>query len=310
MTVLNKILVAIFVLLLSAGIFYLIVQDKQVKSDILKTTLKLFGDELLAMMPSGEQKQILREKYQTFLDKAEQDEIPPEQIEKVASVILNLTKTDTVITAAEAIVAMESIGVDTNVFLPVKHQDEAAPAEMIIIADRSIPPPPPKHWSGAEREELATRLRELHEFRKKMYRVSREDSAFKQYIRHYHFKRDSALKVVVNPELKVLMDQKKAFKLESELNKLEESKLIEWRTRSRNIEETQKVITAALEQIPKELVPSILYDTGEILKLVGKSLIDSLAINNPDSLEKLIVERVKQIEQNRVRVLTQPPPKP
>ena len=86
----KKLFIGSFVLLFSAAIFYLLMNEETTKDDILRTTLETLGSEVLAMMPDGESKSKLDQKFQEFMTKVGNDELSKAQIQTTTASILNL----------------------------------------------------------------------------------------------------------------------------------------------------------------------------------------------------------------------------
>jgi len=60
------------------------------------------GEQLLAMVPEGEEQDAVVAKWQQFATKAEKGEVPPERVERIAIGILNASNLDTALTAEDA----------------------------------------------------------------------------------------------------------------------------------------------------------------------------------------------------------------
>ena len=90
------------VLILSLAILYFLVQDKKSQENVLHSSLSLFGERLLAMIPQQSEKESVKEKYDEFVKKAAEKEVPPEKIEIVTSEILNASTTNETLAAEDA----------------------------------------------------------------------------------------------------------------------------------------------------------------------------------------------------------------
>ena len=222
MTLLKKMFAGLFVLLVSTAIFYFLIKDQNLKTDILRTTLDLFGKQLFAVVPEGEQKVSLQRLYDDFMRKAENQEVPPEEIERVAAAILNLANRDTVISAD---VAMSALALAPDEY-----------AEGSTGFDDVLPARPPKgsialartFRKEADWEEMAKRLRSMHEFNFEYKQCVENDSGFKPFKHQIFFVADSGLRVAIGVELQTAIARTKAERLRMNIQDLEQKKWVFW----------------------------------------------------------------------------------
>ena len=184
MTLVKKIGFALLVFFMSVGIFFLLSNNEQIKTNILRTSLELFGKELLAMVPEGNEKDLLVDRYNQFINKAENDEIPPEKIEKVAATILNLANQDSVISAEKAIDALELSELE-----PISNDSLSIRSSFIKrVPDFRMPLPFLWKLHDKKHMELANRLTAAREFHVFMRNMSIPDSCLDDMKKHYDFK--------------------------------------------------------------------------------------------------------------------------
>ncbi len=280
MEILKKISFALLVLVISAGIFFLLVKDEQVKKDILRKSLDLFGDQLLAMVPDGEQKAALEKRYQEFLNKADKNEIPTKDIEKVAANILNLTTQDTLISAETAM----------NV-LAVIHMDTMANSE--DDKNNAIPKPPLLKTTNdqlvVERRTLAKKLQQLQKFKKQLDIVCQMDSSLDSLRTRVVFLADSGLKAAISINFKDAFDPHHSLEITKEIEQLEKEKMLEWHENARTFQEAKAAVAISLHNLPPSPPPSV----GHFFKEGERAALDSLAIANPDSFRNLIRIKVR-----------------
>ncbi len=292
---------AVFVLVLSAGIFFLLVKDQKLKADILKSTLELFGDDLMAMVPDGEQKKLLKRKYNEFLQQADKEEIPPEEVERVAATILNLTTGDRVIHAEDALTALNFD--DKNLVQPppefFKAPETAAVRKEKTGEKRKgpVPEPPKEYWNDLERRHIAERLSKVKEFQEEMHELLQHDSEKRALRKQMIFNADSGLTVALNIDLKNIMDFEKDTTLQNQIEKLEKEKILVWKATLSQQAELEKALNIVLEQIPQ--IPANIPKVEQFLKNAG--ITDSLGKNwnrtfNADSLQKIIEEKLREVE--------------
>jgi len=298
----KNVLMAIFVLILSVGIFFLLVKDQKIKDDILRSTLELFGDDLMAMVPDGEQKDLLKRKYDDFLQQADKEEIPPEEIERVAATILNLTTGDTIIQAEEVLTALNLDNEDYISPQKISFTESTPPPERIKRTDKRgkrIPPELPKfYWNDQNKREMAERLKKVKNFHKKIQGRRQHDTTYKALRDQVLFNADSGLTVSLNIRIKddlELLAEDKA--LQKQIENLEKENILIWKATIEQQKEAEKALKVVLEQIPQITVN--MGNMGKILQSTGVFDSAQIEINqylNADSLQKMIEESLKEFE--------------
>jgi hypothetical protein len=288
MALFKKIFFAIFILLISAVIFFLLVQDREVKQDILRTTLNLFGDELLAMVPDGEQKKMLEKRYQDFLSRAERDQVADEEIERVAAAILNLSNRDTTISAEAAI---NVLGMDEK--MTAAGQPRTVPP---IFRDRGEPELPSSQKRKlrmsdryTQKQKLAERLRKLQEFNETFNQLSEKDTAIRAVLPHYINTPDSGI-VIALPEIYSSQNiDPRHIELREHLKELEAETVIKFHA---DMEEIKKAKLHARKALftGTPLHESIGLTEAAVTAMarIDSSLIDSIGAIISDSLQKKI----------------------
>ena len=285
------------VLGISAGIFYLLVQDDSVKKDIVKT-LEGFGDHLLAMVPDADQRITVKQQYDKFLEKAEKDELNVEEIEQITANIFNLTTQDTIVTREEALSAITLNNNDslaTTICIVSNINDEIA----IPTKTRfQLPLPPkrvqytPQNRKKRERNLLGD-LERLHELREYVTYLAETDTQFKPLKHQIYFKADSGLKVIINSELVAIGNDMNINlkKLRTQISELERNHLVRWK------ENLQAYKLAEFERILEMEQFLLTQHHLELLANRGAfggmdmSFLDSLQMANPDSLKQLLTRQ-------------------
>jgi len=264
MRIVKNFFIALFVLAISSAIFYTQITDEEVKEDILRTTLEAFGDELLAMVPEGGQKTDLERRYQDFLTRAEQNQVPPEKIEDMAATILNIAAQDSEISAEQAIEVLD--------FEP--------PAAL-----GSIPAPEmageKKSWTldRERKRELAGRLRSMRNLKKQIERYSEAGLEMPPAAHRVVFIADSGLHALVAPEIREMVKQMRLEEFEREMNEMERERILHWR---------RPPVPPALHDVPPQIRRPL-----QILAMTKYTKLDSLAKADPDSFQKWIEQMVK-----------------
>lgn len=290
MEILKKTSFTLLVLIISAGIFFLLVKDQQVKENILRKSLDLFGDQLLAMVPDGIQKNALEKRYQEFINKADNNEIPTKDIEKVAANILNLTTQDTLVSAETAMNALAVIQEDTN-SVPVPENKSRK-----IISISKWPQRKPGKAQLSQRRLLAEKLQRLQEFKKQLDIVCQMDSSLDSLRTRVVFMADSGLKAAISVRFQESLDAHQSKEIKKQLHELEKARMIEWHDNMQAFEEAKTAVAIALKNLP----PSLHTSKRDIFTDKERASLDSLAVADPDSFKKLIRQRVKHVIKNAI----------
>lgn len=290
MEILKKISFTFLVLVISTGIFFLLVKDEQVKKDILHKSLDLFGDQLLAMVPDGVQKTTLEKRYQEFMEKADKNEITTKDIEKVAANILNITTHDTLVSAETAMNVLAVIPEDT-ITRPAPINE---PRKII-----SIPKWPRRKQTDdmlLKRRLLAKKLQQLQEFKKQLDIACQMDSSLDSLRTRVVFLADSGLKAALSVKFKDALNPHQSLKIKQQIELLEKEKMLEWHKNMRAVQKAKTAVAIALQNLP----PSLHTSKKDIFNDKERASLDSLAVANPDSFQKLIRQRVKHVIKNAI----------
>ncbi|HPG40451.1 MAG TPA: hypothetical protein PLP19_05070 [bacterium] len=231
MKVIKNILVGFLVLILSAAIFFIMVKDQQVKDNILSSSLQMFGDDLLAMVPESEQKEVLRQKIDDFMVKADRNQVAPEEIEQVAADILNLTVQDTLLPPEEVIQIFE---LDEKPQRSVKTERPTQPVppvfNKVFKRDRFKWGPPPQYkWDEKKKNALASQLQEMKDLHWEMQNLWQKDSTLKHLRRQVVFQADSGITVALDVNLKKKLNFESDEDLQKQIEKLERQQRLIWR---------------------------------------------------------------------------------
>ena len=280
LTALKKFIIAILVLAVSAGIFFLVEQDREIKEDVLRRTLDIFGKQLLAMIREGENKAEVEKRYNEFLIKAEQDKVPEEEIERVVATILNLSTQDTIINADEAIAVLSIVAPESP---PTLELEEEEPEELGYLKSRP-PKKRPLRQRPLDRNRLAERLRRINEFQIKVRELSKEKGIEKNELRkNLVFAADSGLKVVMCMDFKKELDRKKYRELHKQLGELERQHLITWHQNfEKDLQRQMFNLHVQLDQLKDlEFIPTM-------KKLEFMQMIDA------DSIAAVVIESLEE----------------
>ena len=314
MKFIKSIITTLLVLVISAGVFFYIVKDKQVKDNILKTTLELFGDDLLAMYPEGEQKQMLAQKFNEFLQRAEQEQVAPQEIERVAAGILNITTADS-LPPAESVIGLLDPVVEPDTVLSAPAAPPVPPRGERISRDiwrdpwKRRPPDDYRYkykWDETKKEDLAQRLKDVKDLQYEIKTLWESDSTLHPLHKQVVFNADSGLKVELNLQLEKLFDENSELK--KQLAELEKEKILVW---NEDMDpalaglKAARMIVKNLPVNPPDL-ETVIHVKGLTDSLGGHGTfnfkLDSLDVyieKTVKEIERLETEKAKKIEKNK-----------
>jgi len=222
MQILRKIMFAGLVLALSTAIYALLVDLRGIKRSVLRPTLDELGARLYAAVAEDAEKEALKHRYDEFVRKAERQEIPPPQIERVAADILNLSAADSVVSSREAL-SLLFMPPPASAAEPVEKPVDGPPPGADIHIHINAPPP-----ERVDVDELAERLQRLQTFHDEYKKWAHKDRAYRALRSSFAFTADSGLRVMVNPKLKAIMDRSSFEVMNRELALLESKQLLVW----------------------------------------------------------------------------------
>ncbi len=216
---------------LTLFIFWLLFLDKKSKNDVLEYSLNLLGDKLMRMVPDANDRAAVKNIYDKFVSQAKAEEIAPEQVEQVAANIFNLCNLDTMLTSEQAEAVMRySLAMPLKLDRPDEKADELLATHPKRVIDLGKNAPAVKRITKEKWVELGQRIKELNKFNEEM----------KKAIQQYHWKKhekelsthyriEPGLKVVIDPELRLKLEQSTNRHLTQEMNEMEEKQMLEWR---------------------------------------------------------------------------------
>lgn len=266
MEIIKKMTVGLAVLTVSAVIFFMLIKEQKFRQDVLRTALELFGKELTAMVPDGPQKRAIVEMINSYIDQAERNNVPAEEIQKTIAQGLNMSLDRRPPTPEE----LQKLFVIRDSLRHVRHEQR-----------------PPM-----ERERLAREITAMIALRRELEQVeksSETDSLRRVISAQVFFAADSGLKVYIPSEWHDRRGDKPSR---------------EWRDRMRQFQHDKLMITYDLKNLPEELghvsplPPNAMVEMLQRLRR-GQLVMDSLNLppfmTDPDSIEAFIA-RVQQAQ--------------
>jgi|GEM_PF-4362172 len=281
MSFFKKILVGLVVLAISSAIFLFMTNDKTMRANVLSATLKMMGDELLAVVPDSPQKEELNRRYQDFLQRAEKDQVSREEVEHVAATVFNLKAAENSVTAEDALKALE---------LETGTTDTSE--SKIVFIDRKKRE---KRLDEKDREKLAEQLSQMQDFQKNMYSLARKDTAFDGIKGHFFFTADSGLKVVIDPHIQNVIVSQKLPHLEKQFKELEKMRMLEWKERRRFYKHMMREMQNNWGEIPQLFEKEFMRNIPGLIATLDSLNLDSHNVENPDSIEIVIRKIAREV---------------
>ncbi len=284
MNALKRIMGGLIVLIISSTIFYLLLQDQEVKDDIMSSTLKLFGDELLAMVPEGEERDALEKRISEFITKVENRELTEDQVKMTFARGMNLQLAQEKPTLQE-IEALWETPEDTS---------------------RPQPPavPEPKRWPSEDwnDEYLAHRMRDVMAFKDDLIRLSREEKEGRDISRYTMVTPDSDLQIIIDANIRDNHTFKEHPEIRRFIRKLPDKDLIKFE----NFDESPNAAKQAIEVYAPFLPPNVRHRIKVSASADGNMslVLDSLNIDIPahffnlDSMHVMINKVTKELEKS------------
>jgi hypothetical protein len=279
---LKNVIIGIFVLAISAGIFFLLIRDQDVKRNILRSTLELVGDELLAMVPEGEQREALANQLDKFITKAENNELSEQQVEVTLARAFNMQLSPEKPSPAEIHAVLEA-PLDSLRTLPVERAGEK-------WGEKENYPP-----HEIDKERLARTLRDMMAIKEDMIRVSQADSMSQELSKYTMFVADSGLQFVVDANIRnsrELIHNPDARRFFDDLSKME-------RVKFRKFAETPGMAEQALivyaPFLPQPIRAKIVINADLPFDTLDIKIPQHFY--NQDSLKKMINDAVRVLEQ-------------
>lgn len=275
---------ALFILLGVVAIYNLAIKPRIVNLD---QYVELLGDRLLTMVPAGSGKEKLAEMYQGFLERVRKREVDPEQVERVAAGILNLSNAHEILTPeqAEAVIRLASA-------LPESDSARKAPA--------LLPSPTSREWDN-----LGKRLEKALEFNEKMKEIPiPPEKREKPLTTQIMFRVDNGLKIVVNSDVKAELSRQEFREISKEIQILEKQKILLWqKDYEKEMAAEMRKVEEELKRVQKELAAqniNVEVQVQNALEIVSSlKELDSLRILIPVNLDSIM--REVQIEVNEAQ---------
>jgi hypothetical protein len=230
MQTVKRIALGLLVLLMSTGIYMILVDSKGLKKSVLQPTLEALGNQLFAAVAEDDEKATLKNRYSEFVRQAVKQEIPTQQIEKVAAGILNLSMEESTLSSQDALhllflppaVSAAGIGAGVSELPPVTDLADIPGFRVGKSTGRVVRIDP---------DELAQRLERMKTFHDEYKKIAQKNHLFHQLRTHLMFSADSGLRVLINDDVKVMIKSDQFKDISREFADLEKKQLVRWQHR-------------------------------------------------------------------------------
>ena len=268
------------ILIIFIAVFLLV---SKIKEGGLDYYLELLGEQLIEMVPDIQGKELIAARYDDFLNKVKSEEVSPEEVERVAYRILNLSGRDILLSNDEALTLFDLSKVYPNEFSrTIEMPREKLEPEPRLNRDKVLRSRSNERIAARQKayEKLEERLKSIVDLNIRMKDFTLSDSMkiFKlgNKIR-YDF--DGEIKVRIDDKVRVELERQKKRALLSEIKNLENNQILIWQ------KEFQKAHKEALEEIENSLqsIPDSLIKSNKVKQLNNKKLLrDSLRLKRED----------------------------
>lgn len=209
------------VMVISIGIYWFLYLDKSESQDALDHALNILGEKLLAMVPEKEGREDVEITYKQFREKADQQKVTPESIEKMAAVILNLSNEQKELTPEQA----------KEIIRASQYAAVLAPAGPggYLVSGKApeitkLPEPP----SPEALEDLGERIRIIAHFNQEFNKEL--EAEHEEKLKEFQFTIDNDLRIRMDRTLKNRIGQREYQQLARELKALEKQKILVWKS--------------------------------------------------------------------------------
>jgi len=268
-------LMVIFVI--AIGIYWLMVE---LQKDYLNYYVTLLGDKLIELVPESSEKRTLMALFDNFKEQVENQDVTPEQVEKVAAGILNISNLKDSISVEEAKAVLE---------LAELYPKSDANNRTARVGVRS---------ATRNNRDSELRWRELGERLESIYKLDQTMKTVPDSVK-FIYRFDDRLNIIIDTHVKLAMDQKKHGKMITEIRQLEKEKAVIWQENvTRQIENTR--ITLKLLQEKDNLAE--IRDLDKIILFDPEFSIDSLSKIRIDiDIDSLNVVIDKELEKHHIK---------
>lgn len=259
----------------------------------LARTLSAIGEQFLAVARDSEARDKLKQAFDQFLTRAEAEELPPDQIESVAVVMLNAAAADTVVEPEKMVELMEIVPAPP------------APAEPQSEKNVAATPSPASGEREEQMHDVHQRLAKMMTFHQRLDRLRRRHPELADEIRRsVAYRMDRHMKVVMNPDFLENLKEKQRREVERASRDLERQQLLVWAKGSdEQLQEEMVSLQASLDSLRHELRRTLTEVSEEVAAAVSEGekertlrlrMLREEIRARQDSLRRVFIERARE----------------
>ena len=263
-------------LIIAIGSYWFV---KEMPMDGIEHYIDLLGDKLMALIPEEQEKQELAAIYDAFKTKVREKKISPENVEQIASAIINLSIASDSLTLSEAEaliqIAIREVPVDGYGLIHVP-EVEATPEE----------------W-----EDLSDRLSSVYQLEEQL----KDHVIVAPETPMPHYRVDKKLNIIIDSRVKA------DLKRENLLKKFEEEEHVFWKDSvAENMEKDLQKLEVELRALSEDMeiqhnllkLKVLTHPVGEDVLIMIDSL-DLITIINWDSIEGEVAIKIEELKVKR-----------
>ena len=214
------------VLLLSTMIYFAVSDNQRIKEDVFNRSLQLLGQQLVSLLPDGQERGIVTAKWERLVDGVNKGEIPPEQVERVAVGILNASNLE------------KQLSVDDAEILINLAFESPEPASFETFEPmQQLPAIPKVEKQKLTKDDLHKRLQSLGKtleaacaFNTKIKTSCEKDPVKRRvFVQNLRYDVENGIRLNVDMSLKHDLNSASFQTWKQELSKLEKERMVEWR---------------------------------------------------------------------------------
>ncbi len=293
--------VVLGVLLLSTLIYFVVSDNQQLKEDVFDRSLNLLGQQLLALLPDDQQREVVAAKWKKVIDRVDRGEVQPEQVERMAVGILNASNLDDQISIEEA-----------DMILNLAYEDP----DVLVNSDFPAPPSPQKAF---DRKIAGDNLRQkLQAVGKKIETVcifntkiksscDSDPMKLKVFVQNLRYELSNGIRLNADMNFKHELNSQNFLTWKQELKKLEEERLLAWQQNfSADLAKAESELQVHLDSLRSAMaiqhaqhmehqIKGIVIAAERLDELKKLEKLQQWQVVEPMAVKKVVYENIEQL---------------
>jgi hypothetical protein len=300
--IIKNLAIMVGVLVLSTAIYFLVSENQQLREGVFNRSLRLLGEQLITLLPEENDRQLVAEKWQGIISKANEGEIPPEQVERLAVGILNASNLDRDFTVNDAELIL-------NLALPDNSTDRTF---IMHVPPQAPVPPTEKSFEVIQKKRTVVYKKKLEEMGQKLENVLLFNKKIKDsfgenpdnqkiFTQHLRYSLNDGIRLRADLDLKYQMDRKTWEGCSEQLKKLEQDHIVDWQTNfAEALAQEQEKIRLQLDSLRTTIeIHGINVELAEQKRLQTLEALEKLQhwqVMDPKMVEKVVYEMHPKVE--------------